>query len=65
MKYLLPFLPFFVLLSGCSTPTAVLHDDAGHSVTCTDSGWGLIGGAIAKSHVNDCVIEAHKLGYHD
>lgn len=51
------------LLSGCTTYHTELRNAAGAVTQCKQSGWGLIGGAIASSQHNDCIKNAHDAGY--
>lgn len=51
------------LLSGCTTYNTQLRNADGAVTQCKQSGWGLIGGAIAGSQHNECVNNAHAAGY--
>lgn len=51
------------LLSGCTTYDTALRNEAGAITECKQSGWGLIGGAIASSQHNECIKNAHAAGY--
>lgn len=51
------------LLSGCTTYNTQLRNADGAVTQCHQSGWGLIGGAIASSQHNDCIKNAHAAGY--
>jgi hypothetical protein len=52
-------------LSGCTTTVAVLHDDQGHVIDCTQRYYvGLISSAIATHEINECVHNAAAQGYH-
>jgi hypothetical protein len=51
------------LLSGCTTYDTELRNAGGAVTQCHQSGWGLIGGAIASSQHNDCIANAHAAGY--
>ena len=51
-------------LSGCTTYNTQLHNpQTGQVLTCHESGWGLIGGAIATGQHNNCVHDAAAMGY--
>ena len=52
-----------VLLSGCTTYDTALKNSDGAITRCYQSGWGLIGGAIAGSQHNECIKNAHAAGY--
>jgi hypothetical protein len=54
---------FVALLSGCTTYDTRLRNADGAVTECKQSGWGLVGGAIASSQHNDCVQNAHAAGY--
>lgn len=52
-------------LTGCTTTVAVLHDDQGHVIDCTQSYYkGLITSAIATHEIEKCVHDATAKGYH-
>jgi hypothetical protein len=51
------------LLSGCTTYDTALKNADGAVTRCHQSGWGLIGGAIASSQHNECIRDAHAAGY--
>ena len=51
------------LLAGCTTYDTALKNSDGAVTQCHQSGWGLIGGAIASSQHNECVKNAHAAGY--
>jgi hypothetical protein len=51
------------LLSGCTTYDTALKNADGAVTECRQSGWGLIGGAIASSQHNECIKNAHAAGY--
>lgn len=51
------------LLSGCTTYNTALKNADGAITQCNQSGWGLIGGAIASSQHNECIKNAHAAGY--
>lgn len=54
-----------ITLSGCTTTVAVLHDDQGRVIDCTQSYYkGLISSAIATHEIQDCVHNAAAQGYH-
>jgi uncharacterized protein YceK len=50
-------------LAGCTTYRTALVNKDGAVTHCDQSGWGLIGGAIASSQHNDCINNAHATGY--
>jgi hypothetical protein len=50
-------------VSACTTYTTSLRNKEGAITHCDESGWGLIGGAIAGSQHNECVKNAHDAGY--
>ena len=52
-----------LLLSGCTTYNTELRNAQGAVTVCKQSGWGLIGGAIASAQHNDCIRNAHETGY--
>ena len=52
-----------LLLTACTTYKTALVNKDGAVTHCDQSGWGLIGGAIASSQHNDCVNNAHAQGY--
>lgn len=63
MRTLLFALALF--LGGCTTTVAVLHDDQGHVIDCTQSYYrGLISSAVATHKIESCVHEAAANGYH-
>lgn len=51
------------LLSGCTTYNTQLKNGDGAVTECKQSGWGLVGGAIASSQHNECIKNAHAAGY--
>lgn len=59
------FAAIALLLSGCTTYDTELRNADGAITRCHQSGWGLIGGAIASSQHNDCIRNAHETGYHE
>ena len=65
MQFRKPLLMFAAaaLLSGCTSYSTALKNSNGAVTHCDQSGWGLIGGAIASSQHNDCVNNAHAAGY--
>jgi hypothetical protein len=51
-------------LAGCTTYDTQLHNPStGQKMTCKESGWGLIGGAIATTQHNNCVHDAVAMGF--
>ena len=64
-KTLVGALALLTLLGGCTTTVAVLHDDQGHVIDCTQSYYrGLISSAIATNKIQECVHNAAAQGYH-
>lgn len=54
-----------IFASSCTTTVAVLHDDQGHVIDCTQSYYrGLISSAIATHEIEKCVHDAAAKGYH-
>lgn len=51
------------LLTGCTTYNTALKNEAGAVTQCKQSGWGLVGGALASSQHNECIKNAHAAGY--
>lgn len=51
------------MLCGCQTYKTALVNKDGAITHCDESGWGLIGGAIAGSQHNECIKNAHEAGY--
>ena len=51
-------------LGGCTTYNTELHNEkTGQKMTCHESSWGLIGGAIATTQHNNCVHDAVAQGF--
>ena len=51
-------------LSGCTTyNTQLRNPQTGQVMTCHESNWGLVGGAIATSQHNSCVHDAVAMGF--
>jgi hypothetical protein len=51
-------------LAGCTTYNTELHNPAtGQKMTCHESNWGLIGGAVATTQHNNCVHDAIAAGF--
>lgn len=62
MKYLIVI--SVLVLSGCTTFNTELHNSTtGQKMTCKESGWGLIGGAIATTQHNNCIHDAVTAGF--
>lgn len=52
------------VLAGCTTYNTELHNQAtGQKMTCHESNWGLIGGAVATTQHNNCVHDAMVAGF--
>lgn len=50
-------------LCGCETYKTALVNKEGAITHCDQSGWRLVGGAIAGSQHSDCIKNAHEAGY--
>jgi hypothetical protein len=45
-------------LAGCMSYSTTVADKDGKQTQCSFSGYGIIGGAIAKSNYDECVAQA-------
>lgn len=65
MKHLLKLVCLISLcvLTGCTTPNQVLMNPGGQLHTCSASGAGLMGVAMATQMFNDCIKNSKALGY--
>lgn len=51
-------------LAGCTSyDTQLRNPSTGQKMTCKESGWGLIGGAVATTQHNNCVHDAVAMGF--
>jgi S1-C subfamily serine protease len=57
------FIPLVLLLLASCSHTQNLINPAGQTYTCSSYGWGIIGGPMGISILNNCVEGQKQLGY--
>jgi hypothetical protein len=54
-----------ISLTGCTSESAMLTNDAGQSVQCKNEGWGWIGAPVAMANQSSCIKKAQAAGYRE
>lgn len=63
MKAALILLP--LMLSGCATESAMLVNNSGQTLQCSNQGWGWLGAPMAVHYQHECLDKAKAAGYRE